>query len=223
MAVTLLQSPPTLTAVVLTCPDTSVACDPPAASLPSELCGALHLDAHNLVFFSDAELKGFSIPYQNIVIHALSNEDAHLYCQLDGPFPGSDSTNGAESDTEQEEFAELRFYPKDKTMCGIDVVDRLFATMSECAAMNPDEDAQDLSEDEQNDDDGENSNTDDPAIQSLDDFNPDDFITSKAQLDSLTPAGRLIYERLESTIDIPEPDSETTHNATTAISEKESV
>ncbi|KAJ2781367.1 hypothetical protein GGI15_003233 [Coemansia interrupta] len=208
MPVSLLQAPPTLTASpVLTCTDTTVACDPPSATLPADLSGTLHIDTHRLVFFSDAHSRGFAIPYQSIVIHALSREDhAHLYCQLDGPFPASAEANGderesdAEEEEEEEEFAELRFYPKDE-----DMLDRLFAAMSECAAMNPDEDADVLSDDEHNDD-----TVDDPAVRPLDDFNPDDFITSEAQLDRLTPAGRLIFERLESAIQSSLPDRQTT-------------
>ncbi|KAJ1722053.1 hypothetical protein LPJ53_003492 [Coemansia erecta] len=232
MVVSLLQAPPTLAAAVLTCADTTVACDPPSPSLPAGLSGALHIDKHSLVFFSDEKLLGFSIPYQSIVIHALSRgehkdkdgDDAHLYCQLDGPFPGSSRINGGqggesdgedEGEEEEEEFAELRFYPKDK-----DMLDRLFAAMSECAKMNPDEDAQDLSDDEQND--SIDDDHDDPAIQALDDFNPDDFITSEAQLERLTPAGRLIYERLESAIHYPPQEFENSHEDSASDSENNS-
>ncbi|KAJ2087619.1 Methylosome subunit pICln [Coemansia sp. RSA 986] len=153
--------------------------------------------------------RGFSLDYQSIVIHAVSrgcDEDAYLYCQLDGLFPGT-STEDSDDSGDDEQFAELRFYPANEQ-----TLDDMFKAMSECAALNPDQDESDNEEEEdlyhsgnnQEDYDrvgvnGDKSNTD-SAICQLGSFDPSGFITSPDQLDQLTPEGRAVLAHLESVI-----------------------
>ncbi|KAJ2888109.1 hypothetical protein IWW38_005001 [Coemansia aciculifera] len=121
MPVTLLSQLPDLSHIRFTATRTRAACDPPSVSANG--LGTLHIDEQCLVFFSPDTKHGFSIDYPSIVIHAVSRNtttpsdagnvaDAHLYCQLDGPFPGCAASE--ESDDDDEQFAELKFFPEDK-------------------------------------------------------------------------------------------------------------
>ncbi|KAJ2502200.1 Methylosome subunit pICln [Coemansia sp. RSA 1972] len=171
--------------------DARVVCVP--SSSHANIDGTLYVGEQRVSFYSSVEQKGFALSYQSIVIHAAvlnsTDDEPHLYCQLDGPFPGcTSSVNGANKDSddsedsEDEEFAELKFYPSDANQ-----LDALFQAMSDCAALNPDTDDEDSSEEAAD-------------VQEIKEFDPASFITSEEQLDQLTPQGRQVLEHLESVI-----------------------
>ncbi|PIA17559.1 hypothetical protein COEREDRAFT_86165 [Coemansia reversa NRRL 1564] len=218
---------PALSKIKFTANTTRVECDPSSNSIGGT--GTLYICERQPVFFCEEEKYGFSLDYQNIVIHAVSKEPekaAHLYCQLDCKLPGlvnsCNSTNGnkhgsededSEQDDETEDFAEIRFYPKNPQ-----ILDELFKAMCECAALNPDVEESSDSNDANNenyksdndheDDDEENAEEYNNSIQTIGDFNPSDFITSPDQLDQLSQEGKRVLEHLESVIVLPdnEPD-----------------
>ncbi|KAJ1999269.1 hypothetical protein GGI04_004637 [Coemansia thaxteri] len=199
MAITLLSQLPALTHTRFKTAGTRVSCDPPSSS--ADGVGTLYVNEKRLVFFSSDTDSGFSIDYQTIVIHAISrgadDAGAHLYCQLDGPFPecaGHKAANGRQSDSDDDEdqFAEIKFFPEDPQH-----LDDLFKAMSDCAALNPDanSDGDDSGSDEngyceEQAGDSESNSEDGHAVQSIGDFDPADFITSADQLDRLTPEGK---------------------------------
>ncbi|KAJ2608225.1 Methylosome subunit pICln [Coemansia sp. RSA 1365] len=210
-----------LSGIKFTADSTRVECDPSSNSLGGT--GTLYICEPQLVFFCKKEKRGFSLNYQNIVIHAVSKEPekaAHLYCQLDCQLPGivngCNSTNGnthgsededSEQDDETEDFAEIRFYPEDPQ-----ILDELFKAMCECAALNPDVEEDSESNTANNEDyksdndhgDEENEEEYSNSIQTIGDFNPSDFITSPDQLDQLSQKGKRVLERLESVIVLPD-------------------
>ncbi|KAJ1756265.1 Methylosome subunit pICln [Coemansia sp. RSA 1752] len=188
MTVIVLRSAPDTTGIRFSL-DARVVCVPDSSY--ANITGTLYVGEQRVSFYSLYKKIGFSLNYQNIVIHAVvrssTDDEPHLYCQLDGPFPGCQSSvNGAneseDEDSEDEEFAELKFYPSDTSQ-----LDALFQAMSDCAAMNPDTDT--------DEDDGDESD-----VQAIDEFDPASFITSEDQLDQLTPQGRQVLEHLESVI-----------------------
>lgn len=85
----------------------------------------------NLVWLNDADAsKSLSIGFRSIVIHAIAKDTATfphpcIYCQLDG-------------DNDEDEIRELRFVPTPDIS-----LDGIYAVMNECAALNPDSDADD--------------------------------------------------------------------------------
>ncbi|KAJ2402854.1 Methylosome subunit pICln [Coemansia sp. RSA 2559] len=193
-----------------------VTCDPPSTVTNTLANGLLCACEDRLLYFSNANGRGFSLDYQSIVIHAISHgggddsssndNDAYLYCQLDGPFPGTSTGESDGSDGEDDEqFAELRFYPEDDQ-----VLDDMFKAMSECAARNPDQDESEDDEEEkeslfhingnQKGSDGDEENEEESVISPISSFDPSDFITSPEQLDQLTPKGRAVLAHLESVI-----------------------
>ncbi|KAJ1643576.1 hypothetical protein LPJ64_004657 [Coemansia asiatica] len=207
MPAILLKKLPDITGPKFTAQNTTVRCDPPSTTVPTSK-GTLYIDTHQLVFFSSQSNKGFAIDYPSIVIHAISREPAeetkdshHIYCQLDCQFPGTQQNSDTEQDGTEDLFAELRFYPDDK-----DILDDVFAAMSECAALNPDDLVEVYSDDEDLDghSDREVNRLDDPSIQSIGEFDPSNFITSVDQLEQLTPEGKAVLKHLESVIVLPE-------------------
>ncbi|KAJ2797453.1 Methylosome subunit pICln, partial [Coemansia guatemalensis] len=113
---------PALSGIRCTAESTRLECDPPSSSIGGT--GMLYICEKQPVFFCEKEKRGFSLDYQNIVIHAVSKEpeeDMYLYCQLDCQLPGalnkSKADDSEDEDEEQydetEQFAEIRFYPKD--------------------------------------------------------------------------------------------------------------
>ncbi|KAJ2676161.1 hypothetical protein GGI25_003666 [Coemansia spiralis] len=236
MPVVLLRQLPQLQKVRLELKVKKFTCDPPSTATRELMEGVLYISETQLVFFSATGNNGFSVDYQSIVIHAVSRgdendnkESAHFYCQLDGPFPGTHTqpskdggSNGIsdgndEDEDEDEQFTELRFYPQNTQL-----LDEAFKTMSDCAALNPDECNSDSCSDgsgfyeghykdgipdEQNTAEGLDG---DSAIQHISDFDPSNFITSPEQLDQLTVEGRSVLAHLESVIrtanmEIPDP------------------
>ncbi|KAJ2485969.1 hypothetical protein IWW37_005778 [Coemansia sp. RSA 2050] len=209
MPVTLLRSLPALSQTRFAADKTRVACDPPSDSARG--LGTLYIDEQRVVFFSTEASRGFSIDYPTIVIHAVSRDadpvGAHLYCQLDGPFPGcAKPDSGSDEEDEDKQFAELRFIPEDEQL-----LDDMFKAMSDCAALNPDDersdsgsdlddccvgDYQDASVSRGEEDSGE----DESAVQTIEEFDSSAFITTPGQLSSLTPKGRETLARLESVI-----------------------
>ncbi|KAJ2071931.1 hypothetical protein GGH13_003028 [Coemansia sp. S155-1] len=234
MPVTLLSQLPTLSHTRFTADRTRVSCDPPSDSANG--LGALYIDEQRVVFFSTESNRGFSIDYPTIVIHAVSRSTdgvgAHLYCQLDGPFPESIKSDDSEEEDEDEQFAELKFIPEDEKIrkyirhvsilvqCKQDlnallvsVVDDMFKAMSDCAALNPDDDEGSGSESDLDDicvgdyqdgsaseDENEEGNDDESAVQTIEEFDSSEFITTADDLDRLTPKGKEILAHLESVI-----------------------
>merc|ERR1719422_359228 len=114
--------------------------------------------------------QGFSLEYPHIALHAVSRDLTQfhqecLYLMIDvrlvdetGTPMSTPTSSDAGSDSENEEdsdggMTEIRFVPDDKTQ-----LDRMFAVMSECQALHPDEDdsgAEDGFEDPHDDGDGE--------------------------------------------------------------------
>ncbi|KAJ1953558.1 hypothetical protein GGI12_005991, partial [Dipsacomyces acuminosporus] len=201
MTVTILHEKPALSSVRFTSECTRIASDPPSSN--AETTGTLYVDERQLVFYSEQpKAGGFSVDYQSIVIHAISRDsgdDAHLYCQLDGPFPGSKRAigqDGENSDDEEQDgdeiFCELRFFPKDSS-----ILDSLFDAMSECAALNPDTQSGNEGDDGDDGDDAyvgqfhdgvpDSITADDNTVTAIDEFDPSDFFTSADQADKLTP------------------------------------
>ncbi|KAJ2795149.1 Methylosome subunit pICln [Coemansia helicoidea] len=169
---------------------TRVAADPPSDRAGAT--GTLYICESQLLF-ADAAGCGFSLRYQSIAIHAVSRDasDApHLYCQLDCRFPGTPAS--AESDDDDEQFSELRFYPGDA-----DELDAMFDALCACAALNPD--AGDESEDSAGGGGGSDKAGD--VIRQIDDLDPSALITSEDQLDRLTPRGRDVLAHLESVLE----------------------
>ncbi|KAJ1819307.1 hypothetical protein IWW57_004894 [Coemansia sp. S610] len=209
MPVTLLHSLPALSQTRFTAEKTRVACDPPSDAAHG--LGTLYIDEQRVVFFSTEASCGFSIDYPTIVIHAVSRSadpvGAHLYCQLDGPFPGYAKAGGdSDEEDEEEQFAELRFIPEDEQL-----LDDMFKAMSDCAALNPDDggsdsgsDLDDLCVGDYQDESAsrgeEDSGEDESAVQTIEEFDSSAFITSPDQLSSLTPKGRETLAHLESII-----------------------
>ncbi|KAJ2682264.1 hypothetical protein IWW39_006064 [Coemansia spiralis] len=196
MPVTLLHSLPALSQTRFTAEKTRVACDPPSDAAHG--LGTLYIDEQRVVFFSTEASCGFSIDYPTIVIHAVSRSadpvGAHLYCQLDGPFPGYAKAGGdSDEEDEEEQFAELRFIPEDEQL-----LDDMFKAMSDCAALNPDDGGSDSGSDL--DDLCVGDYQDESAVQTIEEFNSSAFITSPDQLSSLTPKGRETLAHLESII-----------------------
>ncbi|KAJ1812379.1 hypothetical protein LPJ56_005518 [Coemansia sp. RSA 2599] len=206
MPAILLKQLPDISGPRLSAPNTMIRCDPSTTSVPSKK-GTLYIDDHQLVFFSEQSSSGFALDYPSIVIHAVSREPAessdshHLYCQLAIQLPGSQKTDDSAQDDADEAFSELRIYPDDKT-----ILDEMFAAMSECAALNPDDDDEVYSDDEDQvgHDEDRDDEDDDPAIQPIGEFDPSNFITSIDQLDKLTPEGRAVLKHLESVIVLPQ-------------------
>ncbi|KAJ1883101.1 hypothetical protein H4R99_000928 [Coemansia sp. RSA 1722] len=203
MPVTILNQLPDIATPRLTVPNTTISSDPSSTAIPSDVKGTIYVTDHQLLFFSTTANTGFAINYQTIIIHAISRvspaeqqQRSHLYCQLGCRLPGTQETDGTD---DYEEFSELRAYPDDE-----ECLDRLFAVMSECAAMNPDEDDEVYSDDEEEREDDEEEEDGDPAIRAIGEFDPSGFITSVDQLDQLTPAGKAVLKHLESVIVIPE-------------------
>ncbi|KAJ2720514.1 hypothetical protein GGI07_004559 [Coemansia sp. Benny D115] len=231
MTVSLLSKAPELHSIRLKVSDVAVSCDPPTSKIPLQLTGTLYIDEQRLVFASADSSLVFALDYPSIVIHAVSRDGDparhHLYCQLDGPFPGTarsqrpDDDDGNASDAsdaddtnDAEEFSELRFCPSDNQ-----ILDEMFSAMSDCAALNPDyTDEQDMESDvevdkydrnERREDGGCHSdsysdNDNDNNVHTISSFDPSDFITSAEQIDQLTPAGKIIFKHLESVITLPE-------------------
>ncbi|KAJ2738953.1 hypothetical protein GGI20_006187, partial [Coemansia sp. BCRC 34301] len=185
---------------------TRVACDPSNASVDG--LGTLYIDEQRLVFFSSEAASGFAIDYPTIVIHAVSRSTdtdsvgSHLYCQLDGPFPGCTVLD----DDDDDQFVELKFFPESEQL-----LDDMFKAMSDCAALNPDDgdescsDIDDMCVGDYQDgaaskDDEENVDGDDSAVQTIDDFASSEFITTADDLDRLTPQGKATLAHLESVI-----------------------
>ncbi|KAJ2336419.1 hypothetical protein GGI00_000840 [Coemansia sp. RSA 2681] len=225
MPVTLLRQLPALSHTRLAAARTRAACDPPSAAAGG--LGTLYIDEQRLVFFSPEANRGFSVDYPSIVIHAISrNTDldsaadistdsvgAHLYCQLDGPFPDSAEPESSEDDvSDDEQFAELKFFPDDEQL-----LDDMFKAMSACAALNPDDDEAPCSDSDDvcvgdyyrdgasSGDDAEDAD-DDSAVQAIDGFDSAAFITTADQLDRLTPKGKATLAHLESVIVEPACD-----------------
>ncbi|KAJ2044780.1 hypothetical protein IW146_002151 [Coemansia sp. RSA 922] len=210
MPVTLISQLPTLSHTRFTADRTRVSCDPPSDS--ADGLGTLYIDEQRVVFFSTESSRGFSIDYPTIVIHAVSRSTdgagAHLYCQLDGPFPESIKSDDSEEEDEDEQFAELKFIPEDEKF-----LDDMFKAMSDCAALNPDDDEGSGSESDLDDicvgdyqdgsasgDENEEGNDDESAVQTIEEFDSSEFITTADDLDRLTPKGKEILAHLESVI-----------------------
>merc|ERR1712020_723505 len=96
--------------------------------------------------------QGFSLEYPHIALHAVSRDLTQfhqecLYLMIDvrlvdetGTPMSTPTSSDAGSDSENEEdsdggMTEIRFVPDDKSQ-----LDRMFAIMSECQALHPDED-----------------------------------------------------------------------------------
>ncbi|KAJ2056389.1 hypothetical protein GGI17_006220 [Coemansia sp. S146] len=211
MPVTLLRQLPTLSHTRFTADRTRVACDPPSDSANG--LGTLYIDEQRLVFFSTEASRGFSIDYPTVVIHAVSRSTdgvgAHLYCQLDGPFPESIKPDSNDEEDDDEQFAELRFIPEDEKL-----LDDMFKAMSDCAALNPDDeesgsgsDLDDICVGDYQDgtaNEGEEGNDDEyddeSAVQTIEEFDTSEFITTADDLDRLTPKGKEMLAHLESVI-----------------------
>ncbi|KAJ2077751.1 Methylosome subunit pICln [Coemansia sp. RSA 988] len=216
---------PALSGIRCTAESTRLECEPDSNIGGT---GTLYICEKQPVFFCEKEKRGFSLDYQNIVIHAVSkepNEAVYLYCQLDCQLPGllnsSVDTNGkahdsGEEDSEQgdeEQFAEMRFYPKDTQ-----ILDELFKAMCDCAALNPDtgDDSDGNSANNEfykSDANGEKIDADgvekySDNIQTISGFNPSDFITSEDQLDQLSKEGEKVLAHLESVIVLPDNETD---------------
>ncbi|KAJ2847577.1 hypothetical protein IWW36_003784 [Coemansia brasiliensis] len=177
MAITILDSLIEVEDVCFTAKDVSVECDPNSKYLTKETAsGTMYLSEHQVVFHSQTTTFGFTLDYQNIIIHAVSKEDSrpHLYCQLNEQFP--DNINL------EDDIVELRIYMDENQL------DEMFGKMCECVASHPDP----ASEDEL----GEMADD----IQVIDSFDSSQFITSSEQLDQLTPRGQEVLKHLESVI-----------------------
>merc|ERR1712003_252465 len=96
--------------------------------------------------------QGFSLEYPHIALHAVSRDltqfhqeclylmiDVRLVDETGTPMSTPTSSDaGSDSDNEEDSdggMTEIRFVPDDKTQ-----LDRMFAVMSECQALHPDED-----------------------------------------------------------------------------------
>ena len=80
--------------------------------------------------------KSLSVGFRSIVIHAIAKDTSTfphpcIYCQLDGE--------------SEDEIRELRFVPTPDIS-----LDGIYAVMNECAALNPDSDADDDDDEEDN-------------------------------------------------------------------------
>ncbi|KAJ2753427.1 hypothetical protein GGI19_003138 [Coemansia pectinata] len=211
MPVTLLSQLPTLSHTRFTADRTRVASDPPSDSANG--LGTLYVDEQRLVFFSTEASRGFSIDYPTVVIHAVSRGTdgvgAHLYCQLDGPFPSSNKPDSNDEEDDDEQFGELRFIPEDEKL-----LDDMFKAMSDCAALNPDDEGSGSESDlddicvgdyqdgtANGDEEGNDDEYDDEsAVQTIEELDSSEFITTADDLDRLTAKGKEILAHLESVI-----------------------
>ncbi|KAL8588276.1 hypothetical protein ACOMHN_008579 [Nucella lapillus] len=138
--VLLINFPPPTEGVQLQQANTSVDID--GTNLGS---GTLFI-AENYVAWQKAEDgKGFSLQYPIISCHAISRDlTAHprecLYLMVDGKLPGEESDSDEDDDEEEggdddsdAGLTEIRFVPEDKNM-----LEPLFAAMSDCQALHPD-------------------------------------------------------------------------------------
>ncbi|KAI7821650.1 regulator of volume decrease after cellular swelling-domain-containing protein [Kickxella alabastrina] len=234
MTVTPLRQPPnpsTLSSTAqLTVPSTRFLLATNNSNVSEAVTGTLYINHDSLVFYSDQQETsfGFSIDYPAVVIHAVSHEPpAHLYCQLDGPFPqtiainttaAAAATTASKDDTnedeDEDEFAEIKFFPQNPQ-----ILDDMFKAMSECAAMNPDHDQEALSDNDIDDGHGchrERDNEGDGSVdgvQTIAAFDPADFITCEDQLDQLTAKGKTILAHLEALIAAPDTTNSSSSSA----------
>ena len=117
-------------------------------STPKQRVRVLTLCSH-LIFWSAAG-KGLQITYPTISLHAISRAELgpSIYCQLDETLDGEDEPTPDEEDAM--EMRELRLNVQSeasRTSCcpifsllTLPIVEPLFEALSQCAALNPDED-----------------------------------------------------------------------------------
>ncbi|KAF7727460.1 hypothetical protein EC973_007529 [Apophysomyces ossiformis] len=135
MTVTLLSSPPNLSDLVVrsTQKDTGLIVLPPLAGIEGPLRGDLYVCESQLYFYSAEHQSGISVEYPDIIIHAISRQDGTpcIYCQLDA---GLFFPNQQIPEDEEDALTELKFVPRDPG-----ALEGIYAAMSECAALHPDE------------------------------------------------------------------------------------
>lgn len=112
--------------------------------------GTLYI-AESRVSWVGADSKGFSLEYPAISIHAVSRDTTAfpnhcLYLMLNGDLEEKNATeegqhsrnneddSGNDDGDEDEKITEIRFVPHDAT-----TLDRMFAAMSDCQILHPDE------------------------------------------------------------------------------------
>lgn len=129
--------------------------------------GTLILASSRISWRSDAAESQFSIEYKGVSIHAVSRDVSKfphrcLYLMVDGkvdndvarcvpeaveaaPMDAADEEDDEEDDDENDEdpVTEIRFVPADENQ-----LDHMFTVMSDCQALHPDSEEDNLSEDE---------------------------------------------------------------------------
>jgi len=128
--------------------------------------GTLILADSRISWRSDGAGSQFSIEYKGVSIHAVSRDVSKfphqcLYLMVDGKVDDDvarcvpeteeaapmDAENDADDDDEEDDdddpVTEIRFVPADENQ-----LDRMFAVMSDCQALHPDSEEENLSDDE---------------------------------------------------------------------------
>lgn len=122
-----------------------------ALQLPPTATGTLHITAQRLYWItSDVGETGFAVDYPDVLLHAISRPEDRpsLYLQVNLTRvldeSGTDIATSDEFDSDDEEsrpYAEIILAPHDAT-----TVDEMFLALSECAALHPDADDNDSSD-----------------------------------------------------------------------------
>jgi len=130
--------------------------------------GTLVLANSRISWRSDAVGSQFSIEYKGVSIHAVSRDISKfphrcLYLMVDGKVDddvarcvpeaeeaspmdaedGRDNDDDYEDDDDEDPVTEIRFVPADENQ-----LDRMFAVMSDCQALHPDSDEENLSDED---------------------------------------------------------------------------
>ncbi|KAF9913929.1 hypothetical protein BX616_009296 [Lobosporangium transversale] len=160
MTITIIRQAPSIgeTRIRYTQQNISLHVTPPSTLIQNP--GTLYIADECLSFFSTESNTGFSIPYPSIIIHAIAREShvgPSIYCQLEGSLAssgpslnGNGHTNnnsttgdGEEEDDEEDPVLELSFAPAD-----VSTLDTIYESLSYCASLHQDEDAEDYNMDE---------------------------------------------------------------------------
>ncbi|XP_026462128.1 methylosome subunit pICln-like [Ctenocephalides felis] len=106
-------------------------------------CGTVYLTETTLCWFNTTQNRGFSIPWKNVIMHAItSTPDAAIYMQVDFKFSWENATNenneNGESEDDEPIMTEMWLLPENK-----DNLNQIYQIMNECQIMNPDEENKD--------------------------------------------------------------------------------
>jgi nucleotide-sensitive chloride channel 1A len=105
--------------------------------------GDLYVTEARLIFFSEADQRGFMLEYPDIGMHAISRQETNdlpcIYCQVDGrleePHANTEAQDEGNESDEEEALTEIRFIPDN-----YQTLDAVFEAISTCAALHPDRD-----------------------------------------------------------------------------------